>query len=49
MLPERIKKIYQEQYPEDDDMTSLSNWGIFEEEHPLTFAGMYQFWAQNAP
>ena len=49
MLPERIKKIYQEQYPEDGDMTSLSNWGIFEEEHPLTFAGMYQFWAQNAP
>ena len=44
MVPEQIKKIYQEQYPEDSDMTSLPNWGKFEEEYPSTFTGMYQFW-----
>ena len=47
MVPEQIKKHYQEQYPEDSDMTSLSNWGEFEEEHPSTFKGMYQFWAHK--
>ena len=47
MAPEQIKKLYQEKYPEDNDMTSLSNWGEFEEEHPLTFFSMYQFWAQK--
>ena len=47
MVPEQIKKLYQEKYPEDSDMTSPSNWGAFEEEHPSTFVGMYQFWAQK--
>ena len=47
MVPDQTKKIYQEQYPEDIDMTSLTNWGNFEEEHPSTFVGMYQFWAQK--
>ncbi len=47
MVPDQIKKLYQEIYPEDYDMTSLSNWGEFEEEHPSTFASMYQFWAQK--
>ena len=47
MVPDQIKKLYQEIYPEDHDMTSLSNWGEFEEEHPSTFTGMYQFWAQK--
>ena len=47
MVPDQIKKLYQKKYPEDHDMTSLSNWGEFEEEHPSTFSGMYQFWAQK--
>ena len=47
MVPDQIKKLYQEIYPEDNGMTSLSNWGEFEEEHPSTFLGMYQFWAQK--
>nr|WP_274704360.1 class I SAM-dependent methyltransferase [Synechococcus sp. AH-551-E02] len=47
MVPDQIKKLYQEIYPDDSDMTSLSNWGAFEEEHPSTFVGMYQFWAQK--
>ena len=45
IVPEQIKKLYQEQYPEDIDMTSLPNWGEFEEKCPSTFTGMYQFWA----
>ena len=45
MVPEKIKKLYHEQYPEDVDMTSLPNWGKFEEEYPSTFKSMYQFWA----
>ena len=47
MVPHQIKKLYQEVYPEDHDMTSLSKWGEFEEEYPSTFKGMYQFWAQK--
>ena len=47
MLPEQIKKLYRGKYPEDSDMTSLSNWGEFEEECSSTFARMYQFWAQK--
>ena len=45
MLPESIKRAYQEQFPEDSDGTSLRNWGEFEEQHQLTFQSMYQFWA----
>ena len=47
MLSEQIKKNYQKYYPSDSDMTSLSNWGEFEEKHPSTFRGMYQFWAHK--
>ena len=47
MVPEQIKKLYQEKYPEDRDLTSLTNWGKFEEEHASTFKGMYQFWAHK--
>ncbi|KGG28450.1 3-demethylubiquinone-9 3-methyltransferase [Prochlorococcus sp. MIT 0702] len=45
MLPETIRKTYQQQFPSDTDMTSLSNWGEFEKQNPSTFKGMYQFWA----
>ena len=48
MVPEYIKKLYQEKYPEDNDMTSFSNWGEFEEENTSTFVEMYQFWAQKS-
>ncbi|WP_413681818.1 tetratricopeptide repeat protein [Prochlorococcus sp. MIT 1323] len=47
ILPDQIKRLYQKQYPEDSDMNSLKNWGKFEKEHPSTFVGMYQFWAQK--
>ena len=45
MLPETIRKAYQQQFPDDTDMTSLENWGGFETQNPSTFSGMYQFWA----
>ena len=48
MVTEQIKKTYQQQYPEDIDMTSLPNWGKFEEKYPSTFTGMYQFWAHKS-
>ena len=48
MVPKEIKWLRQEQYPEDDDMTSMSNWGKVEEYNPPTFKGMYQFWAHKS-
>ena len=45
MLPEVVRKNYQQQFSSDTDMTSLRNWGDFEEQHPSTFRAMYQFWA----
>jgi len=27
---------------------NLENWARFEEKHPTTFAGMYQFWVCKA-
>jgi tetratricopeptide (TPR) repeat protein len=47
MLPESIKAAYQQQFPEDSDRTSLSNWGEFEQNNPSTFQSMYQFWAHK--
>ena len=47
MLPMHIQKIYRQQYPTDHNMTSLTNWGEFEEQHPSLFASMYQFWAHK--
>ena len=47
LLPETVKKNYQQQFPADTDMTSLANWGDFEKQHPPTFGGMYQFWAHK--
>ncbi len=35
---------YLEIYPGDPDMISLDNWNEYEQTHPETFIGMYQFW-----
>tara|TARA_B100001741_G_scaffold191592_1_gene157881 strand:- start:210 stop:704 length:495 start_codon:yes stop_codon:yes gene_type:complete len=48
MIPDKIKMLYLEHFPEDIEMTSLNNWYKFEKEHPSTFGGMYQFWAQKS-
>jgi ubiquinone/menaquinone biosynthesis C-methylase UbiE len=34
-------------FPEDKERCNLGNWHKFEEKHPDTFLGMYQFWCQK--
>jgi len=38
---------YRKRFPHDPSQTDLDSWHIFETEHPDTFTGMYQFWAQK--
>ena len=45
LLEQPVKSLYEKYYPEDIAQTNLQNWAIFEEKHPNTFRGMYQFWA----
>jgi hypothetical protein len=33
--------------PADNTMTDLDRWHDLESDNPLTFVGMYQFWAQR--
>ena len=44
ILPQPIKSLYKNYFPEDKKQTNLQNWATFEEKHPNTFRGMYQFW-----
>ena len=39
---------YAESFPDDLDQTNLDNWGAFEQNHPDTFAEMYQMWCRPA-
>ena len=34
-------------FPPDKTMTDLDRWHDLESDNPLTFVGMYQFWAQR--
>ena len=43
-----ILHAYRRRFPEDRAATSLAKWQLFENEHPDTFVGMYQFWIQKA-
>ncbi len=47
LLPKPIKSAYEKYFPEDKKQTNLQNWAKFEEQHPRTFAGMYQFWVSK--
>jgi tetratricopeptide (TPR) repeat protein len=38
---------YKLRFPNDLAATNLNQWQIFENEHPDTFIGMYQFWLQK--
>jgi hypothetical protein len=38
---------YRSRFPNDQSMTSLDNWDIFEQENPDMFSKMYQFWTQK--
>jgi SAM-dependent methyltransferase len=42
-----IVKQFSHFFGEDSDTCDLLLWHQFEEENPLTFAGMYQFWCQK--
>jgi len=39
---------YRDRFPNDRAGTNLGQWQIFENENPVTFFGMYQFWIQKA-
>lgn len=39
---------YRQMFSEDELMIDLRNWDIFEEQHPETFVGMYNFWCKAA-
>ncbi len=41
------KLAYQTKFPEDEIMSNLENWHIFELENPDTFIGMYKFWCRK--
>ena len=44
LLRHPVKSLYKKYFPEDITQTNLHNWRKFEEKHPNTFRGMYQFW-----
>ena len=44
LLPQSVKSLFNNYFPEDTKLTKLENWSIFEERHPHTFRQMYQFW-----
>ncbi len=42
-----VPRAYRVRYPDDPQARSFDNWARFEQEHPDTFAGMYQFWVRR--
>ena len=38
---------YSKMFPDDTRMSDLTNWELFEERYPDTFAGMYVFWCRR--
>jgi tetratricopeptide (TPR) repeat protein/2-polyprenyl-3-methyl-5-hydroxy-6-metoxy-1,4-benzoquinol methylase len=38
---------YRKRFPHDPAAINLDQWEIFENDHPATFVGMYQFWARR--
>jgi tetratricopeptide (TPR) repeat protein/2-polyprenyl-3-methyl-5-hydroxy-6-metoxy-1,4-benzoquinol methylase len=49
VIPGHVLQSYRRRFPEDQAMTDLSLWHVFEIENPAIFAGMYQFWTQKMP
>ena len=43
----QIENQFKAQYPSNEDLFSLQLWHQFEQDHPDTFVGMYQFWVQK--
>ena len=47
LIQSEIRQEYIRCFPDDPSGTNLEQWNIFENEHPDTFRGMYQFWIQK--
>ena len=47
MKDQSTMRKFKEIYPKKNDLTSLELWHEFEQQHPDTFIGMYQFWCQK--
>jgi tetratricopeptide (TPR) repeat protein/2-polyprenyl-3-methyl-5-hydroxy-6-metoxy-1,4-benzoquinol methylase len=43
----RVRQGYRCRFPDDQTMTDLNRWHVFETENPAIFVGMYQFWTQK--
>lgn len=43
-----IPVLYADAFPDDPGQTNLDNWNSFEQNHPDTFAEMYQMWCRPA-
>jgi tetratricopeptide (TPR) repeat protein/SAM-dependent methyltransferase len=46
-VAEPVRAAYRQRFPGDPAATDLRNWSLFEDEHPETFAGMYNLWIQK--
>ena len=46
-IDDKILRAYAQRFPDDPAATDLERWDVFEQEHPDTFIGMYQFWIQK--
>lgn len=46
-VKEEVLAAYKARFPDDPSATRLEQWQVFENEHPDTFIGMYQFWLQK--
>lgn len=42
-----VKQTYLRRFPDDPAAVDLDHWHAFEQDHPDTFIGMYQFWVQK--
>jgi tetratricopeptide (TPR) repeat protein len=47
-VSQSVRRQYIARFPEDSVVANLDNWHVFEQEHPGTFIGMYQFWVQKS-
>jgi len=47
LLPQSVKYLYLNYFPDDKKQINLQNWEKFEEKYPTTFTGMYQFWVSK--
>jgi len=47
ILSNTARRTFQQTHPDPEALLDLSTWHRFEQEHPATFAGMYQFYVQN--